>query len=53
MIAKQGELSGWEYIYTDKAGVLPDADLRVFSAQNPIVTESSVRRDNIYFVKTL
>ena len=52
-IAKQGELSGWEYIYTDKAGVLPDADLRVFSAQNPIVTESSVRRDNIYFVKTL
>ena len=52
-IARQGELSGWEYLYTDKAGVLPDADLRVYSAQNPIVTESSVRRDNIYFVKTL
>lgn len=51
-IARESALTGWDYIYTERAGVVPEADLRTYSAQNPIVTESDVRRANIYFTKT-
>lgn len=46
-------LSNWEYYYTDQPGVVPDAELRIYNAQNPILTEKDVRKDYIYFTKSL
>ena len=46
-------VSNWGYQYTDKAGVAPDGELRIFNAQNPILTEGGVRKDNIYFSKMI
>ena len=52
-IARGNALTGWEYLYTERAGAVPDADLRVYNLQNPIVTDRDVRRENAYFTKTL
>lgn len=46
-------ISNWGYLYTDKAGTVPEGELRIFNSQNPILTESGVRKDNIYFSKTI
>ena len=51
--ASDDMLSNWNYTYTEKAGALPSGELRVFNAQNPIITERSVRKNNIYLVKTI
>ncbi|WP_407384061.1 HD-GYP domain-containing protein [Ruminococcus sp.] len=47
----ENRFSNWNYLYTEKAGTVPDGELRVFNAQNPIVTEG--KKDAIYFSKTL
>ena len=46
-------LSNWSYEYTDSTGTVPEGELRIFNAQNPIVTERSVKKDVIYLTKTL
>ena len=51
--ASDDMLSNWNYTYTEKAGALPSGELRVFNAQNPIITERSVRKNNIYLIKTV
>ncbi len=50
---KENTLSGWDYQYTEKAGAVPDGELRVFNAQNPLLTEGSVRKNNLYLTKTI
>ena len=42
----------WNYGYTERVDKIPDAELRVYNTQNPFVTEKSVKRSNIYLVKT-
>ena len=49
----ENSLSGWNYLYTEKAGTVPDGELRIFNAQNPLLTESSVRKNNLYLTKTI
>ncbi len=51
--SKDNMLSGWSYGYTDRAGAVPTGELRLYNAQNPVITESSVYKENIYFTKTL
>lgn len=51
--AEDTRLSGWNYLYTDKAGVIPDGELRIYNAQNPIVTENKARKSNIYLTKSV
>ena len=50
---QENRLSGWNYLYTDNAGVVPDGELRLYNLQNPILTDSDVRKDNIYFSKVI
>ena len=50
---KENSLSGWGYLYTEKAGTVPDGELRIFNAQNPLLTERSVRKNNLYLTKTI
>ena len=50
---EENHFAGWSYLYTEKAGTVPDAELRIFNPQNPIVTESSVKKDNLYLTKTV
>ena len=50
---KENTLSGWDYQYTEKAGAIPEGELRVFNAQNPLLTEGSVRKKNLYLTKTI
>ena len=50
---QEDRLSGWNYLYTDRAGAVPDGEMRLFNAQNPILTESDVKKDNIYFSKII
>ena len=49
----EGVLSGWGYLYTENPGAVPEGELRVFNAQNPLLTESSVRKNNLYLTKTV
>ena len=49
--AKDNQISNWSYLYTDKAGVTPDGELRIYNAQNPILTESGVKKNNLYLTK--
>lgn len=51
--AKDNQLSNWSYLYTDKAGVTPDGELRIYNAQNPLLTERGVKKDNIYLTKLI
>lgn len=46
-------LSNWNYLYTDKPGVVPEGELRIYNAQNPILTDSNVKKDNIYLTKLI
>lgn len=50
--ARSGAVYNWDYGYTERVNKVPDGELRVFNKQNPLITESSVRRSNIYLVKT-
>ena len=50
---QENKLSGWSYLYTEKAGTVPNGELRIFNAQNPIVTERSVKKNHLYLSKTL
>ena len=50
---EDNRLSGWNYQYTDKAGAVPEGELRIFNAQNPLLTESAVRKNNLYLTKTV
>ena len=50
---KDNLLIGWSYAYTDRAGAVPSGELRMYNAQNPVVTESGVYKNNIYFTKTI
>ena len=45
--------SGWGYLYTEKPGTVPEGDLRNFNEQNPLLTESGVRKNNLYLTKTI
>ncbi len=45
-------VSNWDYGYTERVGKVPDAELRVFNQQNPLITEKAVKRSNLYLVKT-
>lgn len=47
----ENRFSNWNYLYTEKAGSVPDGELRIYNAQNPIITEG--KKGNIYFTKTL
>lgn len=47
----EGRLTNWGYLYTAKAGTVPEGELRIFNTQNPIITEDN--KSNIYFSKTL
>lgn len=47
----ENRFSNWDYLYTEKAGTVPDGELRVYNAQNPIVSDGS--KSNVYFTKTL
>ncbi|WP_405356922.1 HD domain-containing phosphohydrolase [Ruminococcus sp.] len=47
----ENRFSNWNYLYTEKAGSVPDGELRTYNAQNPIITEG--KKGNIYFTKTL
>lgn len=47
----ENRFSNWSYLYTEKAGVVPGGELRIFNAQNPIVSDG--KKSNIYFSKTL
>ena len=49
----ENTLSGWSYLYTEKAGAVPEGELRVFNSQNPILTESAVKKSNLYLTKTI
>lgn len=51
--ASDDMLSNWNYTYTERAGASPSGELRVFNAQNPIITERSVRKNSIYLVNTI
>lgn len=44
---------GWSYMYTENAGAVPDGEMRIFNAQNPIVTERAVKKNNLYLTKTI
>lgn len=46
-------LSNWGYLYSDSPGAIPEGEVRIYNAQNPILTESAVRKDYLYFTKTL
>lgn len=46
-------ISGWSYLYTEKAGAVPEGELRIYNAQNPLLTEGSVRKNNLYLTKTI
>ncbi len=48
---EEARLSNWSYLFTEKAGVTPEAELRLYNAQNPIVTDSGKKA--VYFTKTL
>lgn len=50
---QDNKFSGWSYLYTEKAGTVPAGELRVFNAQNPIVTERAVKKNNLYLTKTV
>ena len=50
---EENKLSGWSYQYTEKAGAVPDGELRIFNAQNPLLTERAVRKNNLYLTKTI
>ena len=47
----ENRFSNWNYLYTEKAGVVPDGELRVYNAQNPIISDG--QKSNIYFTKTI
>jgi hypothetical protein len=47
----ENRFSNWNYLYTEKAGSVPDGELRIYNAQNPIVSDGN--KSNIYFTKTL
>ncbi|MBQ3866322.1 MAG: HD domain-containing protein [Clostridia bacterium] len=46
-------LSGWEYLYTENPGAVPEGQLRILNAQNPLLTERAVRKGNLYLTKTI
>lgn len=48
---QDNRLSNWNYLYTQKAGTVPDGELRIYNAQNPIVSDG--KKSSIYFSKTL
>lgn len=50
--SQDNQLSNWSYLYTDRAGAVPNGELRIYNAQNPIVTGDGAK-DNIYFTKLL
>ncbi len=50
--SQDNQLSNWSYLYTDRAGAVPNGELRIYNAQNPIVTGEGAK-DNIYFTKLL
>ena len=47
----ENRISNWDYLYTEKEGTVPDGELRIYNAQNPIVADGN--KSNIYFTKTL
>lgn len=50
---QDNKFSGWSYLYTEKAGTVPDGGMRVYNAQNPIVTERAVKKNNLYLTKNV
>ena len=52
-LPKENTLSNWEYLYTTRPGATPAGELRIFNAQNPILTEKGVKRENLYLTKTI
>ncbi len=48
----EGAVTSWAYNYTSNPGAVPDRELRIVNTQNPIVTESAVKKQNIYLTKT-
>lgn len=44
-------LSNWSYQYTDQPGAVPEGELRIYNAQNPILTDGDVKKDSIYLTK--
>ena len=51
--SKDNMLSNWEYLYTEKAGAVPDGELRQLNAQTPILTERALRRGNLYLTRSI
>lgn len=52
-INQERVVSGWEYGYAE-VGAHPDKDtMRIFSKQNPIITDGSVRRESLYLAKSV
>lgn len=45
--------SGWSYLYTEKAGTVPDGELRIYNSQNPILTERAVKKNNLYLTRNV
>ena len=50
---KENSISGWDYMYTEKTSSAPDGQLRIFNAQNPLLTEHAVRKSNLYLTRTI
>lgn len=50
---QENKFSGWSYMYTEKAGAVPDGELRIYNSQNPIITERAVKKNNLYLTKTI
>ena len=50
---KDNLLSGWSYAYTGKSADVPEGKLRIFNAQNPIITEHSSRQSTLYLTRTI
>ena len=46
---EENRFSNWNYLYTEKAGTVPEGELRIFNAQNPIISEG--KKSNIYFLQ--
>ncbi len=50
---QENNFSGWSYQYTEKPGMVPEGELRVFNSQDPILTERAVKKSNLYLTKTV
>lgn len=45
-------IRSWDYGYTSNADSVSGKELRVANIQNPIVTESSIKKENLYLTRT-